>query len=201
MVNNVSRRTFMAGLSTVAVLSVLPQNALALTTDQARTLIDRLVGEINRIINSGASEANMLREFEGVFDRYANTEIIAHRVLGADARSLSRNQLNTFIDAFGGYIARKYGRRFREFIGGEITVKRAVAIKSWHEVETTVKLRGEPPFEVVFMVKDAGGRDLFFDMEIEGISLTRVEREEIGSMFDARGRDIDRLSRDLRNLG
>lgn len=201
MVSNVSRRTVMGGLSALAFVSILPSPAVALTTAQARVLIDGLVDEINRIINSGASEARMLRDFEALFDKYANTQIIARRVLGADSRSMSDAQLNTFIDAFGGYLARKYGRRFREFIGGQILVEKASAVKSWHEVETTVTLPGELPFSVVFMVKAAGGRDLFFDMEIEGISLTRVEREEIGSMFDARGRDIDRLSRDLRSLG
>ena len=201
MVNKVSRRTVMSGIAASAIIAALPDSALALTTDQARQLVDRLVGEVNRVISSGASESRMLRDFEGIFDKYANTQIIARRVLGADSRTISRTQMNTFVDAFGGYLARKYGRRFREFIGGEIVVDRARPIKSWHEVDTTVHLRGEAPFSVIFLVKDAGGQNLFFDMEIEGISLTRVEREEIGALLDARGRDIDRLSRDLRNLG
>ncbi len=189
------------GLPAAAAFAAFAQGAAALTTDQARELVDQLVAEINRIINSGVSESRMLREFERVFQRYANIQIIARRVLGADARALGDAQLNTFIDAFQGYIARKYGRRFREFIGGEIIVDRAIAVKSWHEVRTIVHLWDEPPFRVDFLIREAGGRNLFFDMVIEGISLTRIEREEIGAMLDARGRDINRLSRDLRNMG
>ena len=168
MVNNVPRRTVIAGLSALAAVSTTTGPALALTTAQARVLIDGMVAEVNRIINSGASESRMLRDFERLFDKYANTQIIARRVLGADSRSLSATQLNTFIDAFGGYLARKYGRRFREFIGGEIVVDRARAVKSWHEVETTVKLPGELPFSVIFMVKAAGGRDLFLTWKSKG---------------------------------
>jgi len=198
MVNDPSRRAMLAATTAAAFAAALPGSAYALTTVEARQLIHRLVNEINLIINSGIAESRMLQEFEGVFLRYGNTKIIARRILGADARGLNQAQFDTFADAFGVYVARKYGRRFREFVGGEIIVNHAVAVKSWHEVRTTTHLRGRPPMQVDFLVREAGGRNLFFDMVIEGVSLTRIEQEEIGSMLDARGRDISRLSRDLR---
>jgi len=198
MANDLNRRTMLVATTAVAIAATLPGGSFALTTIEARQLIHRLVGEINQIINSGGTETRMLQEFEGIFLRYGNTKIIARRILGADARTLSPAQFDTFSDAFGVYIARKYGRRFREFVGGEIVVNHAVAVKNWHEVRTTTHLRGRPPMQVDFLVREAGGRNLFFDMVIEGVSLTRIEQEEIGSMLDARGRDISRLSRDLR---
>ena len=61
-------------------------------------------------------------------------------------------------DAFQGYIARKYGRRFREFIGGRLEVKGVRKVKNWFEVETTAFLRGEAPFAVTFHVSNRVGR-------------------------------------------
>jgi len=201
MVSDVKRRTVLAGLGAGVVVAAVPGSAMALNTAEARRLIDDVVSEITRVINSGGSESRMLTQFERIFDRFANTAVIAIRVLGADARSASQAQLRNFTVAFRRYIARKYGRRFREFIGGRIEVNSARAVKSWHEVQTTAHLQGEAPFRIDFLVKEAGGRNLFFDMVIEGISLTKVEREEIGAMLDRRRGNLDQLISDLRNTG
>ncbi|WP_156121823.1 MlaC/ttg2D family ABC transporter substrate-binding protein [Halocynthiibacter namhaensis] len=204
MVNSssISRRGFTTGLlATTSVVALAPTGAMALTAQQASSLVAEVVAEITSIINSGQSESRMLNRFERVFKRYANTTVIAFRCLGADARRASNSQKRAFVQAFEGYIARKYGRRFREFIGGRIDVQNVRQVKSWFEVNARTQLQGSAPFSVDFLVKEGGGRNLFFDMLIEGISLTRVEREEIGAMLDSRGGDLDRLISDLRSAG
>jgi phospholipid transport system substrate-binding protein len=98
-------------------------------------------------------------------------------------------------------MARKYGARFREFIGGQIVVRDARAVKSFFEVQATAELRGQAPFAVTFLVSDRSGQDKFFDLLIEGISLLKTERTEIGAMLDRRRGDIDALVQDLRSAG
>ena len=63
------------------------------------------------------------------------------------------------------------------------------------------RLSGQAPFEVIFRVSDKSGRNLFFDIVIEGISLLKTERTEIGAMLDKRRGDIDALIQDLRRAG
>ena len=94
--------------------------------------------------------------------------------------------------------SRKYGSRFREFIGGRLEVDGVQQVKNWYEVHTTAYLRGESPFQVTFHVSDRTGRDLFFNMYIEGVNLLLTERTEIGSMIDRNGGDIDAMIADLR---
>ncbi len=202
MSNNPSRRSVLAGLFAGApALFALPRMALALTEAQASDLISRLVDEINGVLNSGVSEPAMYRQFEKIFDEYADVEIIARSALGVAARSASDAQMRAFINAFRGYIARKYGKRFREFIGGRLEVKAARAVKSFHEVRTTAYLKGEAPFEVTFLVSDKSGRNLFFNMYIEGVNMLASERAEIGAMLDMRGGNLDRLIEDLKTAG
>ena len=199
--SNPNRRLFIAtGLSAAAVAS-LPGAALALTDARAKALVDQVVKDINRVIASGKSQSAMISDFERIFSRYADVNVIARSTLGADSRRASNGQLRAYASAFRGYIARKYGKRFREFIGGKIEVHKVRKVKSWHEVVSTVQLRGSSPFDVRFLVSDRSGKDLFFDLIIEGVSLRISERTEIGAMLDRRNGDINALISDLKNAG
>lgn len=201
MTSSPDRRLFLRSGLAVAALVALPLPATALTDATAKALVDKIVADINRVIASGKPLSAMIREFERIFQRYADVDVIARSTLGPDSRRASAAQLRAFTDVFQGYIARKYGKRFNEFVGGRIEVKSVREVKSWHEVISTVYLRGESPFEVRFLVSDRSGRDLFFDMVIEGVSLRLSERTEIGSMLDARKGNIDALIEDLKSAG
>lgn len=198
--SDISRRHFIAtGMAATSVLAAQP--ALALTNANAKALVNKVVNDINRVIASGKAVGSMIQDFEQIFSRYADVSIIAQSTLGADSRRASSAQMRAFTEAFKGYIARKYGKRFNEFAGGKIEVKGVRPVKSWHEVKSTVYLRGEAPFDVLFLVSDRSGRDLFFDMVIEGVSLRLSERTEIGAMLDRRQGNIDALIQDLRQAG
>ncbi|MFD0859739.1 MlaC/ttg2D family ABC transporter substrate-binding protein [Roseovarius aquimarinus] len=196
-----TRRGLLGSGLAAAFVAALPQGALALTEAGARALVDKVVVEINSVIASGKGLGGMISEFEAIFRRYADVDLIARSTLGADANRATPAQLAAFTEAFRGYIARKYGKRFKEFVGGEIEVVGTQAVKSWHEVQARVNLRGQAPFDVRFLVSGRSGRDLFFDMVIEGISLRLSERTEIGAMLDRRQGNIDALIADLRQAG
>jgi phospholipid transport system substrate-binding protein len=200
MGNEMNRRSLLSA-GAAAALVALGRPAFALDTAQARRLIDAVVADINRVINSGRSESAMYADFERLFVRYADVPTIARSTLGPEARTASSQQLAAFTDAFAGYMARKYGARFREFIGGQIVVRDARPVKSFFEVQATAELRGQAPFAVTFLVSDRSGQDKFFDLLIEGISLLKTERTEIGAMLDRRRGNIDQLVQDLRTAG
>ena len=196
-----TRRFLMSAAAAMAVMPALPHMAGAVTPAAATTLVDQVATEITRIINSGRSESNMIADFERMMGRYADMPTIAQSVLGPAARSASGGQLSAFADAFRGYMARKYGRRFREFIGGTVNVAGAQDTGRYVEVISTVNLRGEAPFEVRFRVWDRSGQPLFIDMLIEGVSLVISERSEIGAILDRNGGSIDATIQTLRGLG
>ena len=201
MISKLSRRYFVTTGLAFTGLATLPSGVLALTDARARTLVNTVVSDINRVIASGKPLSGMIADFERIFTRYADVNIIARSTLGADANRISSSQMAAFTEAFRGYIARKYGKRFNEFVGGRIEVNSVKEVKSWHEVKSTAYLRGESPFEVSFLVSDRSGEDRFFDMIIEGISLRLSERTEVGAMLDRRNGDINALIADLKKAG
>lgn len=198
MTFRLNRRNF--GLAIAASLAVSASPVLALSEAAARSLVDQVVADINKVIASGKSDAAIMKDFEKLFVRYADVNIMAQYALGNDGRSASKSQKRAFADAFSTYISRKYGKRFRDFIGGRVEVKSARAIKSGYEVKTTVFLRGQSPYEVAFHVSDRSGRDKFFNIYIEGVNLLLTERTEIGAMLDKRGGDINALIKDLKAI-
>ncbi len=195
--NDISRRALIAGAAALGAAGALPRAALAVTTEEARALIDRVIGEINAVINSGKSESAMISDFSRIFARYADVNFIALSALGPAGRGAPKNQLSAYVKAFQGYITNKYGRRFREFIGGSVEVTGARPLKSFFEVVSIAKLQGQAPFEVRWHVVDKNGKRLFFNLIIEGVNMLASERAEIGSMLDQAGGDIGRLAQNL----
>jgi phospholipid transport system substrate-binding protein len=192
------RRNFVLALG--AAVS-LPFPSFALSAGSAEKLIDKLVGDINKVIASGKSEKAMIRDFERIFARYSDTSYVSAYAMGVDGRRATSSQKRAFSKAFQAYVARKYGKRFREFIGGRLEVTGVKKVKKWFEVSTVAYLKGQSPFEVTFHVSNRSGKDLFFNMFIEGINLLLTERTEIGALLDRNGGDIDKMIAALQKAG
>lgn len=195
-----TRRGFTSVALAASAAFALPLPAAALDVAEARGLIDKAVADVNSIIGSGRSESQMFWDFEKLFVKYADVPVIARSALGVAARSASAEQINAFTRAYQGYISRKYGRRFREFIGGKIEVIDAKPIKSYFEVISVATLKGEAPFDLRWHVSDKSGRDLFFNIIIEGVNMLASERTEIGAMLDKNGGDLDKLIAQLQTI-
>ncbi len=198
---NLTRRTMV--LSSVATLAIAPfaTPAVALSNSQASTHVDKVVAAINKVIASGKSESGMIREFEKIFVKYSDVNYLASYALGVEGRRASSGQKRAFTKAFQGYIARKYGKQFRSFIGGKLVVKNSKTVKSHVEVKSVAHLKGQAPFDVTFFVSDKTGKVLFYNMFIEGISLLLTERTEIGAMLDRRKGNLDALIKDMKTAG
>ena len=140
MPTSFSRRTFVLTALALPLSTALP--AYALSENEARKLVDEVVQDIQKVISSGKSDAAVLKDFEQLFVRYADVNIMAQYALGSDGRSASSSQKRAFADAFKGYIARKYGKRFRDFVGGRVEVQSTRAIKAGYEVKTKAYLQG-----------------------------------------------------------
>ncbi len=191
-----SRRTTLGLLAGTVTAMVTP--SFALTEPQAVTLVRSVVREVQDIINSKGSDKKKIKKFEKLFGKYGDTYIMGRYVLGVEARGMSRDELNDFANAFMVYMANKYGKRFREFAGGSVEIKRVRKIKAGYEVITETKTQGYDPFEVSYLVSDKSGSPRFFNMMIEGINLLLTERSEIQAMLDQRGGNLQRLISDLK---
>ncbi|GAB1377732.1 MlaC/ttg2D family ABC transporter substrate-binding protein [Pararhodobacter sp.] len=196
-----TRRLLLASMAAAAAAPMLGGPAAALTQAQANELIGRVMADVQGIINSGSSESQVIARFEQLFTRYADVPTIARSALGPPARGASAAQMSAFTEAFRGYLARKYGRQFRRFAGAAAEVTGARQVQSFWEVISTITMRGEAPFEVRWHVSDRSGQILFFNLIIDGVNVLAAERQEVGTMLERRGGNLDRMIQDLRQAG
>jgi phospholipid transport system substrate-binding protein len=167
--------------------------ANALSISEANKLISSLVKDINIIINSEKPPTYMYLDFKNVLTKYGDTKIMSQKVLGIDWRRASIRQRGDFQKAFEHYLSRKYGKRFREFLGGEIIVTSSRKVNAVFEVISIVQLDGQAPFEVRWLVANKNGVPKMFNLFIEGINVSSSEKTEIGAMLDKRRGNIDKL--------
>ena len=189
-----SRRFFIMA----SICSVLePRLVFASQQNAAIEIVGQAVSKINQIINSGDAQTQMLKSFERVFNVYADVPTIAKYALGHYVRTASEDQLRAYIKAFSGYFSNKYGKRFREFIGGRIEIKSVAKVKNYYSVNTIAHMPAYEPFEVDFLVSDRSGRPLVFNLIIGGVNMLLAERQEIGALLDRNSGNIDALIDDL----
>lgn len=196
---NSTRRGFLGLITVCGVMAVTP--ARAMTADQASAAIQRSVSEVLGVINSGQPQAQMFAAFETIFVQRADLDAISRSALGPAARQLDAATFAQFRQAMTGYIARKYGRRFQEFLGSRIEVGQARPLKSFWAVSSTAYLNGRSPMEVEWHVSDKTGQPRFFNLIIEGVNMLASEREEISAMLARRRGDVGALIGDLQQAG
>ncbi|MDP5305874.1 MlaC/ttg2D family ABC transporter substrate-binding protein [Paracoccus spongiarum] len=196
----IGRRAVLALIAGGAGL-VAMRPALALGGAQAQAFIQRAVDDVYAVINSGQAPAAMYRQFEAILARYGDVDVVARTVLGPAARQVSAAQFASYKAAFQGYIGRKYGKRFREFVGGRIEVGGARAVKSYVVVDSVAYLSGRAPMKVEWHVSDRSGRVSFFNLIIEGVNMLASERAEMAAMLARRKGDVAALTADLQRAG
>jgi len=189
------------GGGTLAAM-VLPTSAFAMTTGQAESLIQKVVNETLSIANSNISQSAALDRFEDMFVQYGDVPVIARAVLGAPWRTSSPAQQQAFVQAFQGYLARKYGSEFREYRGSKITITgssdqgdKGIVVNS------VVETPGSEPFAVDYQVSDRSGSPKMFNIFIEGVSMLSTERSEIRAILEANRNNVDALIEDLKRRG
>jgi len=189
--NHPNRRHLLVG----AAAAMLPLPVLAQSEAAATSYVQRVIDDVFGIINSGQSEAQILRRFKRVFTSYADINIIARSVLGPPYQTLSAREQSAFSDAFGNYLTDKYGRQFRELQGAEITIIRSRDAGSKGVlVNSEVRQPGQSPYALDWQVSDRSGRIKLINLIIEGISLLSSEREEVRAMLAARRNDVGALT-------
>ena len=199
--NDLTRRAAL-GLGGTLALALAAGPAAALTEDEAAALIQKVVDETMAVVESDTSMDQALREFEQILSKYGDIPIVARAVLGQPWRTASEAQRRAFTDAFRGYVARKYGREFREYRGASMKVVGAQDQGNKGVlVQTIVDYPGEAPFPVDWQVSDASGSPKLFNLFIEGISMLSSERSEVRAILESNGGNLDATIRDLRSRG
>lgn len=203
--NMIDRRLVLGGLGATGLgLGWLAQGlpARAMSVAQAEAMIRKVVDEVLDIMNAGKPLNAMLADFEGMFARYADRTRIASSIMGQPWRSASDSERKAYVGALTGYLARKYGKQFRDFEGGKIDITKSNDYgRKGIIVQTAVTTDKWAAFPVDWHVIDGGNGLKFFDIIIEGVKLLATERAEIGAVLDKNRGSVPKLTEALLKMG
>jgi phospholipid transport system substrate-binding protein len=193
------RRAVLRGLASAGALAALGGGAAAQGGQPAAALVTSLAAELQKLVASGQSEAQVYAGMQRILTRYADMPAVAASALGPPWRSASAGQRQAFVAAFQSYLARKYGAQFRDYRNATISVLgtrdggRAGTL-----VQTVVNRPGQSTIAVDWQVSDRSGAPKVVKLVIEGVSMLANDRAEIGAMLDASRGSIDGLTAQLK---
>lgn len=176
-----------------------PGPAAALTSDEAAEFVQQTINELAALLEADSSSAEKAARLRDIMENRGAMLEIARFVVGPVWRGMSESQRSRFVEVFTGYVSGIYARRFEEYSGkpGEAELFRMGQVRDAGKkgmlVQTEIVREGESPVGVEWLVTDRPGRTVIADIVIEGISLLVTQREEVGSMLEARNGDVDKL--------
>ena len=180
-----------------------PSLSHALSEDEATAHVQMTIDEIMTLVDSSGDGASKASRLLAIMERRAAMPQIARFAAGIAWRGMNDDQQTRFVAAFGTFISRIYAGRFQEYAGGgppgeSFKIGRVIdAGRKGMLVKTSIIRTGAAPVVVEWLVTDRPGRIVITDFVIEGISMLITEREEIGSMLEARGGNVEKLIADL----
>ncbi|MGE0152118.1 MAG: phospholipid-binding protein MlaC [Reyranellaceae bacterium] len=193
-----SRRQVLALAVSAAVLT-LAGAAPASASDfaaTARQFIERSAAQVRseapQVKANGDARARFARLFAESFD----AEALARAVLGSRWNTLNAGQQQEFRTAFEAYVAKAYADRFYTYAGQPMKVVAAEPAAGGNVlVRTRVQMPGsanETPVD--WQVSQSASGPRISDVVIDGVSLTRTQRDEFASVIRANGGDVSKLT-------
>lgn len=191
---NINRRSLM-GLAIAGILSAISMPALALTTADARAHVETTMNELLALLDRDAAPAVRASELKNILEARGNIPLLAKFSAGRAWREMSSGQQDRFIDAFSHFVSVTYARRFGDFNDKpSVTIGRVIdAGRKGILVESPISMDGRETLEVEWLVSDRAGSTQVIDLVVEGVSMAATQREELTSMLERRGGDVNAL--------
>lgn len=196
--SRISRRLALAMTGSAFVLAALaaPLSAFASDPTQARQFIERAAASARSEAEAIKTGGNARGRFAALFAQSFDVDALSRNVLGSRWTALNPAQQSDFRTAFQAYVVKAYADRFYNYAGQPMTVLSSDAAASGQVlVRTRVQMpNGGAQVPVDWHVSEVAGSARISDVVIDGVSLTRTQRDEFASVIQANGGDVAKLT-------
>lgn len=123
--------------------------------------------------------------------KYFDMTDIAKHALGGYWKKIDAGQQQQYVERFVNYIASVYARRFKEYDGRQLEVKRVRDQGASATVFTAVA--GDQDTRLDWEIRTDSGAPLIVDIRVDGLSLVDTHRQEFTSVMSQNKGDITAL--------
>ena len=140
------------------------------------------------------SDAERVAKLKPILEKYFDMPAIAKYVLGGYWRKASPDQQQAFLSAFTDYISVSYGKRFGQYSGHRMEIKRVHDDGDGHATAfTIVQVEGQDPTRVDWVIDTVNNSFHILDLRVEGLSLSDTHRQEFASVIQNNGGNVQAL--------
>jgi phospholipid transport system substrate-binding protein len=140
------------------------------------------------------TDADRVAKLKPILQQYFDMPGISKYVLGGYWRKATPQQQQDFVEAFTNYISVSYGKRFGQYSGHKMDIKRVHDDGDGHATAyTIVQVEGQDPTRVDWIIDTVNNSFHILDLRVEGLSLADTHRQEFASVIQNNGGSVQKL--------
>ena len=140
------------------------------------------------------SDADRVTKLKPILQKYFDMPAISKYVLGGYWRKATPQQQQEFIDVFTDYVSVTYGKRFGQYSGQQMQIKRVHDEGNGNATAfTIVQASGQDPLRVDWIIDTVDNSFHVRDLRVEGLSIADTHRQEFASVIQNNGGDVQKL--------
>ena len=190
-------------ISAIAFIFILIQISYASNHDSAeefvRTFSDNAISILS---NTEISEQKKSEEFTSIVMSSIDLNLISKFVLSKVWKNATDDQKERYLKAFKTYFVNSYASKLNQYSGEKVKIIGSESKGNNTIVDSVVVRDGTDTLKISikWFIKNKEGNLKILDLQIEGMSLIRVHREEVQSILANNSSDIDKLILKLENI-
>ena len=188
-----TRRHFLLGTTTAALLFAAGPRASAQGANEATAFVTKLGNDLVTIIDGPGSYEDKKRRLLPVVEAAVDVDGIARFCLGRYQRTATPDQTGRFTALFHNVLMNNIFGKIGEYQG--VTFKPTVTTQRDAEilVGTIISRPNQQPNAVQWVVNNVGGRLRIIDVLAEGVSLRLTQRSDYAAYLQRNNSSVDAL--------
>jgi phospholipid transport system substrate-binding protein len=165
--------------------------------------VQSTVNRASQALNDEFTKAEKIKKLKAIASETVDIKGIGYYTLGAYRKNISDDQVKQYEILFEKYFLKSFSSRLAEYSNPEIEVRSKKELNKNYTMVSSVldstELRPEVKIDWIIYTKNPENLKIR-DLIIEGLSLTRTQKEEFSSIIDSNGGDINILFENLKKF-
>jgi len=180
----------------------LTQNCFAYSSDPKK-FISEIVDETKKILVATNSKEFKEKKLEEIAKKTADIKGMGMYTLGKYRKNLTDEQLNEYENLFEKYFLKSFSSRLSDYSDPKIEVVSAEVLNPKYTIVRSVLVATEqkPELKIDWRVYTKNPENpLIRDLIVEGLSLTRTQKEEFASIIENDNQNFNKLFATLKEF-
>ena len=165
--------------------------------------VQSTVNRASQALNDEFTKAEKIKKLKAIASETVDIKGIGYYTLGAYRKNISDDQVKQYEILFEKYFLKSFSSRLAEYSNPEIEVVSKKAVNKNYTMVSSVLASTElrPEVKIDWIIYTKNPEDLKIrDLIIEGLSLTRTQKEEFSSIIESNNGDINILFENLKKF-